>query len=272
MFKQLLAVRNFPSLLGKEDFSFSTKLVNVLKIYGILLLVLIFVYAPAHHLVDYLVQNVLHYKSLNLQYKADMDKVIKRLGYIPAVIYICLIGPIIEETVFRLPLSFKKNHVALGLAFAVLLFSGLLPVSKSLNIYFGIWPAFAIRAGISLVFYFIIRMLLPNDIRLKENLKFLIIILSIWIFGLMHIGNYTPIQWPIIWIYPIYVLPQLLIGWAQTFVRFKYGFVWGIMLHCLVNSVSTGLYYGYTNKTTSHSIKPIPIKTRTKIADTSQKK
>jgi hypothetical protein len=244
----------------------------VFKIYGILLLLLIFVYFPIHGMADYLVQKVMHYKSLNLQYKADMDKFMKKLGLIPAILYICLIGPMIEETVFRLPLSFKKTHIAFGLAFAVFLFSGLLAVTRAITISLGIWPTFAIRAVAAAIVYLIVLTLLPNEINLKNNIKVLIIILSMCIFGLMHIGNYVPIQWPIFWVYPIYVLPQLLIGWCLTFTRFKYGFVWGIVLHCLVNTVSTGLYFAYQNQSAIHKVKSVPAKTKPKATNTLKSK
>jgi len=267
MLKQLLAVREYPSLLGKEEFSFSAKLGNVLKVYGILLLVLIFVYGPIHHIADHLVQNVLHYKNLNTQYQTDMDKFRNKVGHTPSIIYICLLGPIIEETVFRLPLSFKKLHIAFSLAFAVLLFSGLLHISKEISHSLGIWPTFAIRAGLSGTVFLIALKLLPNGIKLKDSLKLAIIVLSICIFGLMHIGNYVPIQWAIIWVYPIYVLPQLLIGWSLTFTRFKYGFVWGIALHCLVNSVSTSLYFAYQNQMPVQKTKSIPASTKPKVVD-----
>jgi membrane protease YdiL (CAAX protease family) len=89
--------------------------------------------------------------------------------------------------------------------------------------------------------YFIVVMLIPAGLEIAQKYKKPIIITSILLFGLMHIFNYVPLQWQLIWIYPLYVLPQLGMGIALTYVRFKNGFIWGIALHCLINSVSMGL-------------------------------
>jgi hypothetical protein len=261
MLKEIFAVSRYTSLPGKEHFTFRNKLLSVLKIYGILFLFLIFVYAPLHKYAAYLVQNIIHYKSLDLQFKANMNKFKQKAGIMSAI-YICLIGPIIEELTFRLSLSFKKSHIAFGLAFTVLLFSGLLPLVKILDNSLGLGLTLLIRACAAAVTFSLAWICIPADIRLNEKIKLSIIIISICLFSLIHIGNYSPVQWAIIWIYPIYVLPQLLIGWGITYARFKYGFIWGVMMHCLVNSVSVGLAAIYDQKNAAkHPAKHITVDT-----------
>ena len=262
MLNEIFAVSRYTSLLGKERFTFWQKLLYLLKIYGILLLLLIFVYGPLHKYAGYLVEHVLHYKSLDVQFKMNMDRFKHKAGGVMTAIYACLIGPIIEELTFRLGLSFKKKHIAFGLAFAVILFIGLLPVEKTLIVDLGIWVTFLIRIGTAFAAFWIAWLFIPKEVKLNEKAKLSIIIFSMCLFSLVHIGNYSPVQWSIIWIYPIYVLPQFLIGWGITFTRFKYGFIWGIVMHCLVNCVSVSLGAMYDQKNVAnHSAKHITVDT-----------
>jgi len=46
-------------------------------------------------------------------------------------------------------------------------------------------------------------------------------------------------------------------GLALSYVRFKNGFIWGIALHCLINSVATTLAFNYPQaKKIQHIEKP----------------
>nr|WP_256484257.1 CPBP family glutamic-type intramembrane protease [Mucilaginibacter flavidus] len=163
------------------------------------------------------------------------------MGYWRAVVYIALIGPLLEEVVFRLPLSLKKRHIALACSVAVFLFTGAifhnLTQIKGLNL--------ALQLSTCVLIYTAGMLFVPAGLSISDHrFRKQLIILSMCLFGLMHIGNYIPIQWPLIWIYPIYVLPQLLMGWAITFIRFKNGFWWGYALHCIINCVSLLLTAG----------------------------
>lgn len=170
-----------------------------------------------------------------------MSQFLHKMGYWKALVYICLIGPLIEETVFRLPLSLKKKHIALGFAAAAFLFSSFfLKEIKS--------PLLNLSARLLLggLVYVICFFTAPKGLSvIGHRFRKHLIVLSVLLFGLMHIGNYNPVQWPVIWIYPAYVLPQILMGWAITYVRFRDGFWWGFALHCMINSVSMALSFGH---------------------------
>ena len=216
-----------------------SQVLNLLKTYGILFLAIIAI-SPTLMMVDYFVVHVLHYKSIAAVQKHDMGQFLHKMGYWKAIIYICLIGPLIEETVFRLPLTLQKKHIALGFAAAAFLFSGFLLKDIKLP-----WLNLLVRLSITVLVYGVCFFTAPKDLSIiNHRFRTHIIVLSIILFGLMHIGNYTPIQWPVIWIYPAYVLPQILMGWAITYIRFKDGFWWGFALHCLINSVSMALSFG----------------------------
>jgi hypothetical protein len=239
VFKELLTISQYPELSLSTQ-TVGERLIILLKTYGLLFLTLIFV-APLIVGADHFVVHVMHAKTINKASHDGMEHFFKKMGYWRAVVYIGLIGPLLEEAVFRLPLSLKKRHIALALSVAIYLFSGVafhnLTKIPGLNLGLQLLTCALVYVAAT---FFVPTGLSINDHRFRKHL----IILSMCLFGLMHIGNYTPIQWPLIWIYPIYVLPQLLMGWAITFIRFKNGFWWGYALHCIINCVSLLLSMG----------------------------
>jgi len=240
MLKEIFAIGSYPGLSLNTERSALTKALTVLKVYGCIILYLLAI-GPITYLADYCVTHLFHHPSISHAGFESIRKMIKKIGYTPAVIYICIIGPILEETIFRLPLSFKRVHIAIGIAVGILLLTSPIPFVKNLSHDVGLGYALAIRIAVSALICFIVVMLLPAGFEIATRYKKPIIIISIVLFGLMHIFNYVPLQWQLIWLYPIYVLPQLGMGVALTYVRFKNGFIWGIALHCLINSVSMGL-------------------------------
>jgi len=237
MLKEILTIGNYPYLKLSSDRGFTDKLGRVFKTYGFVVLALVFIAAPIIASTDFFVVHVLHFKGIDRQGKANLHSLLHKHYYFNLV-YICLLGPILEETVFRLPLSFKKTHIALSIACAALLFVVLSVKPVFLIGECGILCTFIIELSLVVILFFITKWLLPNDIQPSDRSQKWLIILSIFLFGFMHISNFSPIQWPIIWIYPLYVVPQLFMGWFITYVRFKNGFIWGIVLHCLINSLA----------------------------------
>ncbi|MGZ3873218.1 MAG: hypothetical protein ACXVJD_09890 [Mucilaginibacter sp.] len=231
MLKELLNIGGYPSL-GQKQY-FSEKAGTLLKVYGLLFIAII-ILAPLIIALDGFVIHVLHFQPISPVQHDGISRIFHKLGFWKAAVYIGLIGPLLEEMVFRLPLSLKKKHIALAFAAALFLFAGVIFLHFK-----GLLVNFSIRLVLSAAVYFTGILLLPAGLSvIGYRFYKQLIVLSICLFGLMHIGNYTPLQWPLIWIYPVYVLPQLLMGWAITYIRFKNGFLWGFALHCLINSVS----------------------------------
>ncbi|MES2276863.1 MAG: CPBP family glutamic-type intramembrane protease [Bacteroidota bacterium] len=235
MLKEIFFISNYPHL--ERGSPFANKLVTFFKTYGLLLLVMIAI-GPVLILADKFVTHVLHHKSLNDQNREMFKQLYKKAGMFNAFLFICIIGPIFEELIFRFPLSFKKRQVAITLLIAVFYFAGAFVHPKIIMMKVAVEIAIAlIIAGLCIAF-------IPDTpLNMPEQRKRQLIITSMCLFALMHVANYRPMDWALIWIYPIYVLPQLLLGWGITYVRFKNGFVWGIALHCLINTVSTLLAY-----------------------------
>jgi hypothetical protein len=231
MLKEIFHIDSYPDL--ETDRPFSDKLILLLKIYGCIFL-LNLLSVPISTLAEWLVTNVLHLKSITANFKTSMHSFFTKYGTVEAAIYICILAPLLEETIFRLPLSFKKQHVAIALGCALLLFVRVIPVVNNFNLL----SAIAVRAVLFVLGYFTLMKLLPANTDLNKRAQTGFIILSMLLFGLMHIFNYAPMQWTIIFMYPFFVIPQLIMGWALTYIRFKNGFFWGVALHSLVNSVS----------------------------------
>lgn len=147
-----------------------------------------------------------------------------------------LLGPLIEEISFRLWLSLKPIHVALSVSLIVnFLLFGLRDLFKFNS------KTWILVLCIVLLFYIIYHLLkkVPlSDIVLKYiSVKSLGIISAI-IFGLLHIFNFSPVYKSVWFLYPIYVLPQMVLGILAVFLRLRYGFVSAVFFHCLVNLLS----------------------------------
>jgi hypothetical protein len=255
MLKKLFSVDEyFPA--GDRADSLQTKFLTLFKILGIFLLAMMFLYAPLLTLIDHLLVSSFHFKSLHAQFATDRKEFIKKLGEVNAALYACLGAPLLEETVFRLPLSFKKTHIITGLSLAAFLFIGLIPGVKTFDRHIGIGFAYLFKILIAILVLLIAKSFIPTNIQWSKNKKMKLIIVSIFLFGLLHISNYSPIQWPIIGIYLFYIIPQLLSGWGMTYLRCKYGFIWGLGLHCLINISLTA--FTLINPAPIKITKPVP--------------
>jgi Type II CAAX prenyl endopeptidase Rce1-like len=257
MLKKILSIGQYPYLKQEDDESFIDKTATLFKAYGLVWLAIIFIAAPLIPLADNIVTHTLHFKSIMGQDKISMKQMLQKTGYAFGLMYICLLGPLLEETVFRLPLSFRKIHIAISLAVVMLFIATLYHLPKTSGLGLRIPLCFLQLVVIPACTFFLIRKFLPAEIKLSDNVKKWLIITSMCLFGLMHVANYSPLQWPIIWIYPVYVLPQFLMGWLMTYVRLKNGFIWGVALHCLINT--TGMLFSFSSL--QQTVKPQPVHT-----------
>ena len=144
-----------------------------------------------------------------------------------------LLGPVSEEIVFRLPLSTNKKWFALAISFGVFYFLGDDIIDyKSFSL---TRIAISILTFLSLYIFLtekLFNWLITNGFNL---FCWGLIILFSW----THIRNFEPINWSIIYLYPIYVLPQLFYGIGASFLMIKYkNLLWPLMLHVLNNGVA----------------------------------
>jgi hypothetical protein len=229
MFHEILGIGNYPLL--KNSNAFRSKVTLLFKIYGIILLFSLLC-KPLYFLWESIAIR-LHYKSFLAQYQINMRGFFTLYGYWGALIYISIIGPIIEEMIFRLPLSFKPKHIAIAFGFLLVFLSKLIPGITQYNLLTNI----LIRALLFSAGYCLLVFILPQNTTPYKKPQKTLILTFIISFGLLHILNYIPLQLGILFLYPLYVIPQLLIGWLLTYVRFKNGFAWGVVLHIMINSL-----------------------------------
>lgn len=144
--------------------------------------------------------------------------------------------PTVEETMFRLWLSFDPRHIAIS--FSVILTYLIFGLKDLFNV--------NLQALAIILSFIVISLVIFRVLRDKHTKQYLGRFISIRVvgsisaisFGLVHITNFAPINMNIWFLYPIYVLPQVVLGYLIVFLRLKHGFIYGLGLHILVNFIA----------------------------------
>jgi hypothetical protein len=55
------------------------------------------------------------------------------------------------------------------------------------------------------------------------------------VFALVHVTNFSPFNNKVLLFYPLFTLPQFLMGLFIGYTRMEYGFFYGVALHSLIN-------------------------------------
>jgi hypothetical protein len=150
------------------------------------------------------------------------------------IILLILVGPFIEELIFRLPLRFKKANF-IPFTLIILFYAGtLLFVKLHLSLALSI-PLFIALMTLLIFYIFNRNMTEKRDTVLTKNYSFYFYSVTI-LFALFHLSNYsyTP---NLLLFAPIVVLPQFFAGFLLGFIRIKQGFIWGFFLHALHNAI-----------------------------------
>lgn len=69
----------------------------------------------------------------------------------------------------------------------------------------------------------------------------LLMMLSVLLFGYVHVWNFE--EQMSLWMIPIAISPQLIAGLFLTYARVKYGLIWSMLAHALVNFIALVLHY-----------------------------
>lgn len=140
--------------------------------------------------------------------------------------------PFIEEMAFRLFLNLKWQNIAISIFFMLYL---------NLGIFFSNVDILS-RFIISLVVFTLSFFILSQNrtffsLRISEKQQKIIQIVSILIFGLYHITNFTPININFLLVYPFYTIPQIVAGYYLTKIRMEFGILWSIIYHIFSNLI-----------------------------------
>ena len=182
-------------------------------------------------LVDKLLVQHFYDYSIFEQLSANRQELKNKYG-IYTFLVVVLIGPFLEEIIFRLPLTLKKPAIALSITLLVYRFVGGHFFSFNFQEASGY-----IRLGIAICTMFIIIKFLPSSwlAALKQKSFNYFFYGSAFVFALMHISNFSPYNYHVYLFYPFYTLPQFVMGLFIGYVRMKHGFISGWSLHSLIN-------------------------------------
>lgn len=137
-------------------------------------------------------------------------------------------APLLEESIFRLPLRGKISDWVLS-GSVVILVGAAWVSGLNRSVMIGIGTALT---GLNLYVWFSVgrRLVLP---RIYQAYPRVIFYGLTGIFGAIHITNYGVQVWPLL---PILVLPQVIVGLWLGFIRLHYGFGWAVLAHSFHNA------------------------------------
>ncbi len=157
---------------------------------------------------------------------------------IPLSFKLIVFVPIYEEAIFRLPLRFTKRNLAISLA--ALFFLVFYHV-------FELYTLIAIAAFIALIPSFIV---IPASAILKAGTVwrryFPVLYYGLALsFGILHLFNFENLRLAHFFVFPLIVFNQIIMGLMLGYIRveYKYGFIYGIILHFLINLPLILLYH-----------------------------
>ena len=157
-----------------------------------------------------------------------------RIDSLQIFLIIVIIGPLIEEILFRLNLVVTKINCAL---FAAVLITILMKIfffqRGQYYVFLAVIPLFP------LIFYSLRKVEYPFDFIegfVKSNFKYVFHMLAIT-FGMFHLFNYEAVYWWMILLFPIITGPYIVTGYVLGYTRMRYGFSNGWLIHSSINFI-----------------------------------
>jgi len=165
------------------------------------------------------------------------------------IFLISFLGPLVEETIFRLWLSFKRVHIFMSTLVIIYYILSKFLRDENCDSMYGLismnllhFAKFKIAAAtlFSSWIFFVSESKL-KIVKLKYGNMFSIV--SILFFSLIHLSN-LECSW---YCYPIALLlcsPQFILGLVTTYYRRNLGFLYGLVFHCIINLLNVCTSYG----------------------------
>ena len=164
-------------------------------------------------------------------FKLMMESQKKIKGYY-GIFMVVILGPLVEELIFRLILVPKRRNIAIF----TFVFSFLV-LNKTYYINKIDWLLLVSLVASGLLSFLVFNLLKRNpkiETAIGKRQK-IITIVSVVLFGLLHIVNIENLHWELALLYPVYALPQMILGYVSSVQRLKLGFVWGLLFHSMIN-------------------------------------
>ena len=148
-----------------------------------------------------------------------------------SILLLLLIAPVVEEIIFRLGLSFKRQTVALWV--------GLLPVAIAAYLFeqYNNWPLLAGTVVLGAILYWLVVRYTTDEQWADWRSRYLR--LAMWIsaiaFGLIHLKAFSVLTWGLLPYCLAICLRPGLVGCVFTYARVNLGFWWGVLFHIANN-------------------------------------
>ena len=145
---------------------------------------------------------------------------------------VVILGPLVEELIFRLILVPKRRNIAIF----TFVFSFLV-LNKTYYIIKIDW-LLLVSLVVSGLLSFLVFNLLKRNPEIETTIgkrQKIITMVSVVLFGLLHIANIENLYWELALLYPVYALPQMILGYIFSVQRLKLGFIWGLLFHSMNN-------------------------------------
>lgn len=150
--------------------------------------------------------------------------------------YVLFIGPLIEELISRLYLDIKKITIQITMISIFLL------LFKFNNLALD-FKSFSYLVIIIILFAFLTLINQKTITKFGVNYYGYIFYFSSITFSFLHFSNFTSVLNDCyLWLLPILVLPQLVMGIFFGYIRIKLGFLWGLLLHICMNLPAVLIY------------------------------
>ena len=179
-------------------------------------------------LVDDFLINKMGFPSV---FKLMMESQKNIKGYY-GIFMVVILGPLVEELIFRLILVPKRRNIAIS----TFVFSFLV-LNKTYYIIKIDWLLLVSLVVSGLLSFLVFNLLKRNpeiETAIGKRQK-IITMVSVVLFGLGHIANIETLHWELALLYPVYVLPQMILGYIFSVQRLKLGFIWGLLFHSMNN-------------------------------------
>lgn len=168
--------------------------------------------------------------------KEKMGELLTRYGMLGAFFFVAILIPLIEETIFRLGLFPNRLFVAVSLALFLFLVTCYAEYGDN---YLAYSIGFIVCICLGGLLYGYVQ---PDDLQaFFDTYRDGLLLVSSVVFAAMHITNFDPVQHQVLFLYPVYVLPQFFMGLILGWLRMQHGFWWAVLFHALVNGIAIGL-------------------------------
>ena len=145
---------------------------------------------------------------------------------------VVILGPLVEELIFRLILVPKRRNIAIfTFVFSFLVLNKTYYINK---IDWLLLVSLAVSGLLSFLVFNLLKRKPEIETAIGKRQK-IITMVSVVLFGLLHIANIETLHWELALLYPVYALPQMILGYVSSVQRLKLGFIWGLLFHSMIN-------------------------------------